>query len=111
MPGLAILEHGVGTAVVDRRLQGRSTRFAEGTTVAFWTLVMGARPGQVVRHSWFQNERLVMNVDLSVAGSHFRTHSRLPLPRPCSGTWAAEARVSDGRLLARDEFACESTRR
>ena len=106
--GLEIPEHGVGTAVVDRRLQGRSSLFAGGTTVSFWTLVTGARPGQVVRHAWFENGRLVMKVDLRVASGHFRTHSRLPLPRPCSTTWAVEARTADGRLLARDEFACES---
>jgi hypothetical protein len=49
-----------------------------------------------------------MRVDLSIGGPHWRTHSRLLLPEGSAGVWAVEARTSDGRLLVRDEFLCES---
>jgi len=104
---LEVREHGVGTAVADHRLVGRSDRFAEGTTVVFWTAVVGGRPGQVIRHVWFQNGRAVIGAALPIRGSLWRTQSRLQLPRGSAGPWAVEVRASDGRLLARDEFVCE----
>jgi transcriptional regulator with XRE-family HTH domain len=105
---LEVSDHGVGTGLVDRQLVGRADRFAEGTHVAFWTLVLGGRPGHVIRHVWFQEGRAVMRADLPVGGPHWRTSSRLVLPRGSAGRWAVEARTSDGRLLARDDFLCES---
>jgi transcriptional regulator with XRE-family HTH domain len=108
---LLIPDYGVGTGVVDRRLVGRADRFAAGTTVFFWTRVLGGQRGHVIRHVWFQEGRAVMRVDLPIGGPHWRTQSSLPLPRGSAGRWVVEARTSDGRLLARDEFLCEAARR
>ena len=104
---LAVREHGVGTGVAGHRLVGRSDRFAAGTTVVFWTAVVGGRPGQVIRHVWFQNGRAVTRAELPIRASLWRTQSQVTLPRGSAGPWAVEARASDGRLLARDEFVCE----
>ncbi|HVO12868.1 MAG TPA: DUF2914 domain-containing protein [Vicinamibacteria bacterium] len=106
-PALEVREHGVGTAVADHRLVGRSSRFAEGSTVVFWTAVVGGRAGQVIGHVWFENGRAVTRAELPIRGSLWRTQSRLQLPRGSAGPWAVEARASDGRLLARDTFLCE----
>ncbi len=108
---LQVSDHGVGTGLVDHRLVGRADRFAEGTHVSFWTLVLGGQPGHVIRHVWLQEGRAVMRADLPIGGSHWRTYSRLLLPEGSAGTWTVEARTSDGRLLARDEFLCESVPR
>ncbi len=108
---LEVPDHGVGSGLVDRRLVGRSDRFPEGTTVSFWTLVVGGQRGHVIRHVWFKEGRAVMKADLRIGGGHWRTYSRLRLPEGSSGRWAVEARTSDGRLLARDEFLCESAER
>ena len=107
---LQVSDHAVGTDLVDRRLVGRADRFPEGTRVAYWTLVLGGQPGHVIRHVWFQEERAVMRADLPIGGPHWRTYSRLLLPRGSAGRWTVEARTSDGRLLARDEFLCEPGR-
>ncbi len=104
---LRVSEFGVGTEVVDRRLVGKADRFPEGTRVSFWTLVVGGQPGHVVRHVWFQAGRPVMRADLPVGGPHWRTRSSLVLPDGSSGPWTVEARTSDGRLLARNDFICE----
>jgi hypothetical protein len=104
---LEIPEYGVGTGLVAHRLVGQADRFAERTTVTFWTRVVGGRRGHVIRHVWFQEGRAVMRADLPIGGSHWRTHSRLALPPGSAGPWAVEARTSDGRLLARTEFLCE----
>jgi len=105
--GLRVSDYGVGTDLVDRRLVGRADRFPEGSRVSFWTQVLGGRPGHVIRHVWFQEGRAVMRANLAIGGPHWRTHSTLVLPRGSAGRWTVEARTSDGRLLARDGFACE----
>ena len=104
---LRVSEFGVGTEVVGRRLVGEADRFREGSRVSFWTLVVGGQPGHVVRHVWFRAGRPVMRVDLPVGGPHWRTRSSLVLPGGASGPWTVEARTSDGRLLARNDFVCE----
>lgn len=108
---LRVSDHGLGTSLVDRRLVGQADRFAEGASVAFWTLVLGGQAGHAVRHVWFQEGRAVMRADLPIGGAHWRTYSRLLLPPGSAGRWTVEARTSDGRLLARDEFLCEPDRR
>ena len=105
---LQISEHGVGTGLALRRLVGQADRFPAGTLVSFWTLVLGGQPGHVIRHVWFHEGRAVMRANLPIGGPHWRTYSRLLLPEGSVGRWAVEARTSDGRLLVRDEFLCES---
>lgn len=105
--GLQVSEHGVGAGLAHHRLVGPSDRFPEGTRVSFWTLVLGGQPGHVIRHVWFHEGRAVMRTDLPIGGPHWRTDSRLLLPEGSAGPWAVEARTSDGRLLARDDFLCE----
>lgn len=108
---LQITDHGVGTGLVNHQLVGRADRFPEGTQISFWTLVVGGQPGHVIRHVWFQDGRAVMRADLPIGGPYWRTYSRLLLPPGSAGPWAVEARTSDGRLLARDEFLCEAVPR
>jgi transcriptional regulator with XRE-family HTH domain len=107
-PELRVSHSGVGTAVEDRRLVGRADRFVEGTEVSFWTRVLGGRPGDEIRHFWFHEGRVAMRADLAIGGSHWRTHSRLELPRGSTGPWTVEARDLAGRILAREEFLCVS---
>lgn len=104
---LRVSDFGVGTEVVDRRLVGRADQFPEGSRVFFWTLVVGGRPGHFIRHVWFQGGRAVMRADLPIGGPHWRTRSTLVLPRGSAGPWTVEARTSDGRLLARNDFVSE----
>jgi cytoskeleton protein RodZ len=108
-PELRVSHSGVGTAVEDRRLVGRADRFVEGTAVSFWTRVLGGRSGDEIRHFWFHEGRVAMRADLAIGGSHWRTHSRLELPRGSTGPWTVEARDLAGRILAREEFLCVSS--
>jgi transcriptional regulator with XRE-family HTH domain len=105
-PALRVSDHGVGTDVVHHLLVGRAGRFAEGTRVSFWTVVLGGESGDVIRHVWFHEDRAVMRADLEIGGPHWRTYSQLLLPGASTGRWAVEARTAEGRLLARDEFVC-----
>lgn len=105
---LSVGEAGVGTAVVNRSLQGESERFEEGTHVVFWTRVLGGQPGDEIRHVWIREGVEVGSVTLAVNASHWRTHSRRTLGEGSAGRWAVEARDAGGRVLARREFRCDA---
>jgi cytoskeletal protein RodZ len=107
-PDLAVSHSGVGTGVESLRLVGRADRFVEGTTVSFWTRVLGGRPGDLIHHIWIHEGQVIMRANLEIGGSHWRTFSRRELPPGSAGQWAAEARSPDGRVLARVEFLCVS---
>jgi hypothetical protein len=106
--GLAVPQSGVGTDVVDRQLVGQSQTFSVGTRVVFWTRIVGGGYGDSVSHVWLHNGRTTGVVNLPVDGPSWRTQSRRTLATDAEGTWVVEARDSDGRVLARHEFRCES---
>jgi len=101
---LTVSEFGVGRDIVNHRLVGESERFEEGQAVWFATRVLGAAPGETVRHLWFRDGKPVQSITLSLGGSHWRTHSKKTLWGV--GSWAVEARGPDDRVLARAAFTC-----
>jgi hypothetical protein len=103
---LSVPDHGVGSDVVDRELHGRDTRFQEGTKVWFWTRVVGATEGDLIRHVWMQGGEERLNVELKVDGSPWRTYSHKTLHAGSRGSWTVEARDEQGRVLARETFEC-----
>lgn len=107
-PGMTIPDFGVGTGVVNRQLVGRSDRFAEGTSVTFWTRVLDGQRGDVIEHVWLRDGRRVWTFQLNIGGPHWRTQSRYTLRQGSTGDWTVEARDRDGRLLARASFVCEA---
>jgi transcriptional regulator with XRE-family HTH domain len=102
---LAVTEFGVGADVVDRQLVGQDVRFSEGSSVAFFTRVIGGAEGQKIHHVWLREDRVVQRIELPLGGAHWRTYSTKTLWG--QGRWAVEARDADNRVLARSEFSCE----
>jgi transcriptional regulator with XRE-family HTH domain len=98
---LAVMGSGVGTAVVDRELVGKSDEFNSGRPVVFWTHVVGGRTGDTIDHVWFRDGSLVGASSLSVNSADWRTQSHRVLE---PGAWIVEARDADGRVLARHEI-------
>jgi hypothetical protein len=103
-PALTVDSFGVGEGIVDRRLQGESDRFEEGKIAWFFTRVLGGGRGEGIRHVWLRDGAWVQTIELRVGGPHWRTHSSKTLWG--TGSWAVEARDSDGRVLARSTFEC-----
>ena len=101
--GLRVAESGVGTAVEARELKGKATSFPEGSSVSFWTRVVGGQAGDRIVHVWIHDGKET-SIGLSIGGSHWRTHSTKRLHPGLGGNWVVEARSSDGRVLAREEF-------
>lgn len=103
---LTIPDHGVGTGVVHHRLTGRGERFEEGTAVWFWTLVIGGRRGDRIRHVWLREGLERGSTELRLGGAHWRTQSRHKFGASAVGRWSVEARDAEGRVIARQEFDC-----
>lgn len=103
---ISVADFGVGSAVVDHELRGRSNRFEEGSVVWFWTRVLGGHPGEAVRHVWYHENDQVGMAILNVGGPHWRTQSRRPLEPGSVGRWSIEVRDAQDRLLVRDQFVC-----
>jgi len=103
---ISIGDFGVGQAVDNRALVGRTDRLPAGRDAWFWTLVVGGRPGDRIHHVWLHEDRIVRVLELPVDGPRWRTYSRQPLPPGAVGNWAVEARDLSGAVLARSEFLC-----
>jgi hypothetical protein len=101
-----VTDSGVGTAVVERELEGRADRFAEGTKVWFWTRVADGA-GQSVRHVWLHEGRERHVFDSRPRSADWRTWSNKMLHPGSTGAWVVEARDENDRVLARQEFRCE----
>ena len=106
-PRLSVARSGVGANVVNRELVGQSDTFAVSTRAAFWTHVTGGRPGDLVRHVWFYEDKQVGFVDLAIGSPSWRTHSRRPVVSRAEGDWAVEVWDTEGRVLARHQFRYE----
>jgi len=104
--GLRVTESGVGRGVVDRRLVGAGTRFEEGSTVFFFSRVLGGAPGQKLHHVWLHEGRVIQSIELPVGSANWRTYSNKTLW--VRGSWTVEARDADDRVLARADFSCEA---
>ena len=102
--GMTIAEQGVGIGVRDRELIGAATRFAEGTSVWFWTRIEGATPGETIHHVWLREGEEVASVPLMVGGATWRTQSSKNLQPGSAGDWVVEARDGGGNVLARRAF-------
>lgn len=103
---ISVPNAGVGSGVVEHNLVGAGRRFAEGSTVVFWTRVVGASRGATIRHIWRYDGRVMMLSNLTIGSPDWRTFSRLVLPEGSSGSWEVEARDPDGKVLARERFVC-----
>lgn len=105
-PELEIPDAGVGGRIVDLELADRRQRFEEGSSVFFWTRVVGAEPGTEIRHVWTREGETVGYVPLRIGATHWRTYSRRDLEENATGRWTVTAIDDNGRILARETFEC-----
>jgi transcriptional regulator with XRE-family HTH domain len=101
---LTVPEFGVGRRIVNRRVEGETDTFEEGTVAWFSTRVMGGSRGEHIRHVWLHEGSAVQSIRLDLGGPHWRTFSQKTLWG--EGSWAVEARDADGNVLARSTFSC-----
>jgi cytoskeletal protein RodZ len=99
---IRVSEFGVGTAVRQRVLVGAGKTLQAGDQAVFWNRILDGAKGDQVTHLWTLNGDPVRSIDLNIGGPHWRTYSRIKLPK--SGNWSVEARDAAGNLLATESF-------
>jgi hypothetical protein len=102
---LQVPHDGLGTAVEKRVLKGEAESFPAGTTVFYWTRVLGGKPGDRIRHRWTFDGKSI-SIGLAIGGSHWRTYSSKRLDPDQLGEWTVEALDAEDKVLASKKFLC-----
>ncbi|MSR06757.1 MAG: DUF2914 domain-containing protein [Gemmatimonadetes bacterium] len=94
----------VGTAVVDRALQGAAESFpASVGTVYGYSKIAKTQAGATIEHVWYHNDVEVGRKQLNIGGSPWRTWSSKVIPADATGDWKVEV-VADGKVLTSVAF-------
>jgi len=102
--GPAITEAAVGTAVVDRTLQGAAESFpASVGTVFCYLKVEKSHAGATLEVVWTHSGVEVGRKTLNIGGSPWRTWSSKIIPPDATGDWKVDI-VADGKTLKTLQF-------
>jgi len=105
--GPAVVEGGVGTAVMDRELQGMAESFpATVGTVYCFTKIGQTQAGATVEHVWYFGDQEVARKELSVGGSPWRTWSSKTIPPEATGAWRVDV-VAGGTVIKSFAFTVQ----
>lgn len=99
----ASAEVALGTAVVDRMIEGAGDEFSsEVGTLFLWSRVSGAE-GTTIQHVWIHGPHEDV-VNLTIDGSPWRTWSSRRIPPEWTGEWRVEVRDAEGTVLETQRF-------
>lgn len=102
---LTVTEAVITTAVEDRQpLDDVATVAADVGSVYLWTRIAGAQGEIVVEHVWYWGEDEMARVQLSVAGSNWRTWSSKNIEPSWTGDWRVDIVGPDGTVLESVSF-------
>ncbi|MBI2403642.1 MAG: DUF2914 domain-containing protein [Gemmatimonadetes bacterium] len=105
--GPVVVDAAVGTAVVDRELQGAAEMFpATVGTVYCFSRIGQTQAGTTIEHVWYFGEEEVARVELSIGGSPWRTWSSKTIPAEATGSWRVDI-VANGNLLKSLSFTVQ----
>lgn len=97
--GPVVMEAAVGTAVVDRELQGAAEMFpATVGTLYCFSRIGQTQAGTTIEHVWYFGDQEVARVELSIGGSPWRTWSSKTIPAEATGSWRVDI-VANGNVL------------
>ena len=105
--GPAVVEGGVGTAVMDRELQGIAESFpATVGTVYCFTKVGQTQAGTTIEHVWYFGDEEVARKELPIGGSPWRTWSSKTIPAEATGAWRVDV-VAGGTVIKSFAFTVQ----
>jgi len=94
------VEAAVGTAIVNRELEGAADTFpATVGTVYCWIKVGKTQAGTTVDAVWYHNDVEVGRKTLNIGGSPWRTNSSKVIPPDALGNWRVDVMAPDGKVL------------
>jgi hypothetical protein len=102
------IEEAVIAAEIDNLTPAKTgTQFdAEIGRIYCFTRVTGNQ-GSLIRHLWFQGDTIVMEVELPVRSSNWRTYSMKTIGDLSVGKWRVDVTSEDGTVLATIPFTIE----
>ena len=105
--GPAVVEGGVGTAVMDREPQGIAESFpATVGTVYCFTKVGQTQAGTTIEHVWYFGDEEVARKELPIGGSPWRTWSSKTIPAEATGAWRVDV-VAGGTVIKSFAFTVQ----
>jgi len=98
------VEAAVGTAIVNRELQGAAETFpANVGTVYCYIKVSKTQAGAAIEAVWYHSDVEVGRKALNIGGSPWRTSSSKIIPPDATGDWRVDV-VSDGKVVKSVSF-------
>jgi hypothetical protein len=64
-----------------------------------FTRIKSSQPPTVIKHLWFQGDRMVMEVTLPIKSASWRTYSTKTILPSASGPWKVDVTSEDGTVL------------
>ncbi len=97
--GPEVMEAAVGTAVVDRQLQGAAETFPTTVGNVFCLVKVGkTQAGAKIELVWYHSNTEVGRKELTMGGSPWRTYGSKVIPPDATGDWRVDI-VADGKVL------------
>lgn len=102
------VEEAVIAAEIDNLTPAKTgSRFGSDVgRVYCFTRVTGSE-GSLIRHLWFQGDTIVMEVELPVRSSNWRTYSMKTITDLSIGQWRVDVTSEDGTVLATVPFTIQ----
>jgi hypothetical protein len=96
---ITVIEAKLGTGMQDRKIQGEAEEFkADVGKVYCFTRIKGAE-GQELSHVWYQGDKKVSEVKLSIKSALMRTWSYKSIGEDGKGDWRVDVVGPDGAVL------------
>ncbi len=101
------VEAQVGTAVVDRQLQGAAESFPASVGTVYCFIKVGkTQAGSTIEAVWYHGDTEVGRKELNIGGSPWRTWSSKIVPPEATGDWHVDI-VAAGKVVQTVKFTVQ----
>lgn len=102
---LAVDEGVIATGVESLTPQGAGASFEAGVGKLYaFTKITGAQEETSIKHLWFHGDQLMVEVELPVRSSSWRTYSSKTIMPDMTGEWKVDVTARDGTVLTSMTF-------
>jgi hypothetical protein len=99
-PPITVEEAVIAPRVENLTPVGPDVSFDSGVGKLYcFTRINSGQPPAVIKHLWFQGDRMVMEVTLPVKSASWRTYSTKTILPSATGPWKVDVTSEDGTVL------------